>query len=120
MTRAERKQEVTRPGFHKADVTVDDNQLRVTGDRVWAGGDTGGAGSCAPGEPVYAATGRVPADAMGLVDGQASVTAIQGVAGEPTRAVAVMGNSVVLVNLVEAEPVEGGEAASSSSAVPSK
>ena len=120
LTRAERKAETVRPGFHKADVTVDDTSIRVTGDRVWAGGDQGGAGSCEPAEPgVYAASGRVPADAMGLVDGQASVTAIQGIAGEPTKAVAVMGNSVVLVNLVEAEP-EGGEASSSSSAVPSK
>lgn len=119
LTRAERKQEVTRPGFWKADVTVDGDKITVTGDRVWAGGDTGGAGSCEPGEPgVYAASGKVPADAAGLVDGQAEVTAIQGVAGDGAKAVAVMGNSVVLVRLVEA-PAEGGEA-SSSSAVPSK
>ncbi|GAA1085092.1 hypothetical protein [Tsukamurella spumae] len=120
LTRAEKKAETQRPGFWKADVVTDGDQIRVTGDRVWAGGDTGGAGSCAPGEPgVYAATGKVPADAAGLVDGQASVTAIQGIAGEPSKAVAVMGNSVALVHLVEAEP-EGGDASASSSAVPSK
>lgn len=121
LTRAERKNDVARPGFHKADVVVDDTSIRVTGDRVWAGGDTGGAGSCEPGEPgVYAATGKIPADAAGLVDGQASVTAIQGIAGDATKAVAVMGNSVVLVRLAEA-PAEGGDAsASSSSVVPSR
>lgn len=121
LTRAERKAEISRPGFHKADVVVDDSSIRVTGDRPWPGGDVGGAGSCDPGRPgVYAATGAIPADAMGLVDGQASVTAIQGVAGEPTKAVAVMGNSVALVRLVEAEPEGGGEASSSSSPVPSR
>lgn len=120
LTRAERKAETSRPGFHKADVQVTDDKISVTGDRVWAGGDSGGAGSCEPAEPgVYAASGKVPADAAGLVDGQASVTAIQGIAGEPSKAVAVMGNSVALVSLVEAEPAEGGEAASSSP-VPSK
>lgn len=118
LTRAEEKAEVDRPGFYKVDVAVDGDSVRVDGDRVWAGGDTAGAGSCAPGDPgVYMATGKIPADAAGLVDGQASVTAIQGVAGAKTKAVAVMGNSVVLVRLLEAEP-EGGEASSSS--VPSK
>lgn len=108
LTKAERKQEVTRPGFHKADVTITEDQIKVTGDRVWAGGDQGGAGSCDPSEPgVYAATGRIPADAAGLVDGQASVTAIQGIAGDGAKAVAVMGNSVALVRLVEAPAGRG-------------
>ncbi|WP_341257818.1 hypothetical protein [Gordonia malaquae] len=119
LTKAETKNKVDRPGFWKADVQVTDDSVRVTGDRVWAGGDQGGAGSCEPAEPgVYAATGRVPADAAGLVDGQASVDAIQGVAGQADRAVAIMGNSVVLVKLVE-NLEEGGEA-SSNSVEPSK
>ncbi|NDK90406.1 hypothetical protein GYA93_12575 [Gordonia desulfuricans] len=118
LTRAEKKNRVDRPGFHKADVTVTDDAVRVTGDRAWAGGDVGGAGSCEPGSPgVYAATGQVPADAAGLVDGRASVDAIQGVAGEADKAVAIMGNSIALVKLVE-NTSEGGDA--SSSVVPSK
>lgn len=113
-TRAEKKAEVDKPGFWKVDVQVGADSIRVTGDRIWAGGDTGGAGSCEPGEPgVYAATGKIPADAAGLVDGQAAVDTIQGVAGEADKAVAIMGNSIVLAKLVE-----GGEA--SSSVVPSK
>lgn len=109
LTKAEKKQEVDRPGFWKADVTVTDDAVRVTGDRIWAGGDSGGAGSCEPGEPgVYAATGKVPADAAGLVDGTVSVDAIQGVAGQSDKAVALMGNSVTLVKLVEAS-VEASE-----------
>lgn len=119
LTKAEQKNKVDRPGFHKSDVQVTDDSIKVSGDRVWAGGDTGGAGSCEPAEPgVYAATGRVPADAAGLVDGQASVDAIQGVAGEPNRAVAIMGNSVVLARLVE--NVDGGGDAGKSSVVPSR
>ncbi|GAA4658907.1 hypothetical protein [Gordonia humi] len=119
LTKAETKAEVSRPGFHKVDVTVTDDKIAVTSDKVWAGGDTGGAGSCEPGEPgVYAASGKVPADAAGLVDGQASVDAIQGIAGEPDRAVAIMGNSVALVRLVE--NVDGGGDAASSSSKPSK
>lgn len=113
LTKAEQKAETDRPGFHKADVQVTDDAIRVTGDRIWAGGDSGGAGSCEPGEPgVYAASGRVPTDAQGLVDGQAQVDAIQGVAGRPDTAVAIMGNSIVLTKLVEA-PAEGGEAGES-------
>lgn len=115
LTKAEKKAEVSRPGFWKADVQVTDDSVRVTGDRVWAGGDTGGAGSCEPGEPgVYAASGKIPAAAAGLVDGQASVDAIQGVAGQSDKAVAIMGNSIALVKLVE------GRDAASSSVVPSK
>lgn len=107
LTRAEKKAEVDRPGFWKADVQVNGDKIAVAGDRVWSGGDQGGAGSCEPGEPgVYAATGKVPADAQGLVDGQASVDAIQGIAGEPDKAVALMGNSIALVKVIEtpAEP----------------
>ncbi|GEE00386.1 hypothetical protein nbrc107696_08320 [Gordonia spumicola] len=115
LTKAEKKNDVSRPGFWKADIAVSGDKLAVTGDRAWAGGDTGGAGSCEPAEPgVYAASGNVPADAAGLVDGTASVDAIQGVAGRPDTAVAIMGNSITLVRLVEA-PAEGGDAASSSS-----
>ena len=121
LTKAEKKAGSDRPGYHKADVTVTDDSIRVTGDRPWPGGDVAGAGSCEPGKAgAYAATGSVPADAVGLVDGTASVGAIQGVAGANDLAVAVMGNSVVLVKLVEAPESRGGDAAPSSSAVPSK
>lgn len=121
LTKAEKRERADRPGYWKADVTVTGDAIRVTGDRAWAGGDTGGAGSCEPGDPgVYAATGKIPADAQGLVDGSASVEAIRGVAGEPTYAVAVMGDSVALVGLVEA-PAEGGEGGESSeSSAPKK
>lgn len=107
-TQSEKKAKVDRPDFWKADVLTSADAVKVTGDRVWPGGDVAGAGSCEPGEPgVYAVAGKVPADAAGLVDGQASVDAIQGIAGSETQAVAMMGDSVALVELVE-----GGEAAS--------
>ncbi|GAA3042989.1 hypothetical protein GCM10010528_23260 [Gordonia defluvii] len=121
LTKAEKKAG-DRPAYHKADVSVSDDAVKVTGDRPWAGGDVAGAGSCEPAKAgAYAVSGKVPADAAGLVDGAASVDAIQGIAGQADRAVAVMGNSVALVKLVEA-PAEGGDASpsSSSSAVPSK
>ncbi|MDJ0454084.1 hypothetical protein [Gordonia amicalis] len=115
LTKAEKENDVSRPGFWKADIAVSGDKLAVTGDRAWGGGDTGGAGSCEPGEPgVYAASGKIPADAAGLVDGTASVDAVQGVAGQSDQAVAMMGNSVVLIRLVE-NVKEGGDAASSSS-----
>lgn len=102
LTRAEKKDRVDKPGWWKADVTVDGDRIAVTGDREWPGGDSGGAGSCEPGKAgVYAVTGKVPTDAAGLVDGQAQVDAIQGVAGSETKALAVMGDSVALVELAE-------------------
>lgn len=102
LTRAEKKDRVDKPGWWKADVAVDGDKIAVTGDREWPGGDSGGAGSCEPGKAgVYTVTGKVPADAAGLVDGQAQVDAIQGIAGSETKALAVMGDSVVLVELTE-------------------
>lgn len=121
LTKAEKKAGSDRPGYHKADVSVGGDAIKVIGDRPWVGGDVAGAGSCEPGKAgAYAVSGAVPAAAAGLVDGTASVDAIQGVAGANDKAVAVMGDSVVLVKLVEA-PAKGGDApSSSSSAVPSK
>lgn len=102
LTRAEKKAKTDRPGWWKVDAAVDGDAVKVTGDREWPGGDDAGAGSCEPGTAgVYAVTGKVPADAAGLVDGQAEITAIQGVAGSETRAVAVMGGNVALVELTE-------------------
>ena len=121
LTKAEKKAGSDRPAYHKADVSVGGDAIKVIGDRPWVGGDVAGAGSCEAGKAgAYAVSGAVPAAAAGLVDGTASVDAIQGVAGQADKAVAVMGDSVVLVKLVEA-PAEGGDApSSSSSAVPSK
>ncbi len=109
------------PAWRKADVTVSDDAVAVTGDRDWAGGDAPTAGSCGHGEPgAYAVSGQIPAGAAGLVDGTATVDLIQGVAGQPTKAVALMGDSVALVTLAAPSDVEGGDASASSSTVPSK
>ncbi|GAA4741799.1 hypothetical protein [Gordonia alkaliphila] len=110
LTRAEKKARVDKAGWWKADVTVDGDKVAVTGDQAWPGGDDAGAGSCQPGAAgVYAVTGKVPTDAAGLVDGQAQVDAIQGVAGSETRALAVMGDSVVLVELAEVPDADDHE-----------
>ncbi|UAK37181.1 hypothetical protein K8O93_18725 [Gordonia bronchialis] len=109
------------PAWRKADVTVSDGDITVTGDRDWPGGDAPTAGSCEHGAPgAYAVSGTVPAGAAGLVDGTATVDLIQGVAGEPTKAVALMGDSVALVTLAAPSDAEGGDASASSSSVPSK
>lgn len=110
LTRAEKKAKTEKPGWWKADVTVDGDRISVTGDQAWPGGDSGGAGSCEPGTAgVYAVTGKVPADAAGLVDGQAEITAIQGVAGSEAKALAVMGDNVALVELTEAPGADDAE-----------
>ncbi len=110
LTRAEKKARADRPGWWKADVAVDGDKVAVTGDRAWPGGDSGGAGSCEPGKHgVYAVTGAVPADAAGLVDGQAEIMAIQGIAGSETQAVAVMGDNVALVELTEVAGADDAE-----------
>lgn len=104
LTKAEKKAKVDRPAFWKADAVVTDDSVKITGDRAWPGGDVAGAGACEPGKPgAYQTTGAVPADAAGLVDGVADVSAIVGVAGSKTQAVAVMGDSVVLVEAVDPE-----------------
>ncbi|MCC3322649.1 hypothetical protein FOB84_21100 [Gordonia bronchialis] len=109
------------PAWRKADVTVADGDITVTGDRDWPGGDAPTAGSCEHGTPgAYAVSGQIPAGAAGLVDGTATVHLIQGVAGQPTKAVAVMGDAIALVTLAASDDAEGGDASASSSAVPSK
>ncbi|GAA4746372.1 hypothetical protein [Gordonia alkaliphila] len=110
LTRAEKKVRADKAGWWKADVTVDGDKVAVTGDQAWPGGDAGGAGSCEQGKAgVYAVTGAVPADAAGLVDGQAEIMAIQGIAGSETQAVAVMGDNVALVELTEVAGADDAE-----------